>query len=40
MDLRLMLSRYQADGAVASATDLALLTTLLGQRPDPIAPLR
>ena len=33
MDLRLMLSRYQTDGAVASATDLARLTTLLGHAP-------
>jgi uncharacterized protein YbjT (DUF2867 family) len=33
MELRLMLSRYQTDGAVASATDLARLTTLLGHAP-------
>jgi uncharacterized protein YbjT (DUF2867 family) len=33
MDLRLMLSRYQTDGAVASATDLARLTALLGRAP-------
>jgi hypothetical protein len=34
MDLRLMLSRYQTDGAVASASDLARLTTLLGHAPQ------
>jgi uncharacterized protein YbjT (DUF2867 family) len=33
MDLRLMLSRYQTDGAVASAADLARLTALLGRTP-------
>jgi len=33
MDLRLMLSRYQTDGAVASATDVARLTALLGRAP-------
>jgi uncharacterized protein YbjT (DUF2867 family) len=33
MDLRLNLSRYQTDGAVASATDLARLTALLGRTP-------
>ena len=33
MDLRLMFSRYQTDGAVATATDLARLTTLLGRAP-------
>jgi uncharacterized protein YbjT (DUF2867 family) len=33
MDLRLMLSRYQTDGAVASAADLARLTRLLGRSP-------
>ena len=33
MDLRLMLSRYQTDGAVASDADLARLTTLLGHAP-------
>jgi hypothetical protein len=31
MDLRLMLSRYQTDGAVASASDVARLTALLGR---------
>jgi hypothetical protein len=30
MDLRLMFSRYQTDGAVASASDIARLTALLG----------
>jgi uncharacterized protein YbjT (DUF2867 family) len=33
MDLRLMLNRYQTDGAVASTTDLARLTALLGRAP-------
>jgi uncharacterized protein YbjT (DUF2867 family) len=33
MDLRLMLNRYQTDGAVASAADLARLTGLLGRAP-------
>jgi uncharacterized protein YbjT (DUF2867 family) len=33
LDLRLMLSRYQTDGAIASDTDLARLTSLLGRAP-------
>ena len=33
MDLRLMLKRYQTDGARASAADLAHLTGLLGRAP-------
>jgi uncharacterized protein YbjT (DUF2867 family) len=33
MDLRLMFSRYQTDGAAATADDLARLTTLLGRAP-------
>jgi uncharacterized protein YbjT (DUF2867 family) len=33
LDLRLMMSRYQTDGAVATADDLARLTTLLGHAP-------
>lgn len=33
LDLRLMLSRYQTDGAVATASDLARLTGLLGRAP-------
>jgi uncharacterized protein YbjT (DUF2867 family) len=33
MDLRLMLNRYQTDGAVASAADIARLTSLLGRSP-------
>jgi uncharacterized protein YbjT (DUF2867 family) len=33
MDLRLMLNRYQTDGAVASSADLARLTGLLGRAP-------
>ena len=33
MDLRLMLHRYQTDGAVGSAADLARLTALLGRPP-------
>jgi uncharacterized protein YbjT (DUF2867 family) len=33
MDLRLMLSRYQTDGAVATAADVARLTSLLGRAP-------
>jgi uncharacterized protein YbjT (DUF2867 family) len=33
LDLRLMFGRYQSDGAVATADDLARLTTLLGHAP-------
>lgn len=33
LDLRLMLSRYQTDGAIAAAEDVARLTTLLGRAP-------
>lgn len=33
LDLRLMFARYQADGAVASAADVAHLTKLLGRSP-------
>jgi uncharacterized protein YbjT (DUF2867 family) len=33
LDLRLMFARYQADGAVASAHDIAHLTKLLGRAP-------
>ena len=33
LDLRLMFSRYQTDGAVASADELARLTALLGRAP-------
>lgn len=33
MDLRLMFSRYQTDGAVATAMSLERLTTLLGRAP-------
>jgi hypothetical protein len=33
MDLRLMFSRYQIDGAVATASDVARLTSLLGRTP-------
>jgi uncharacterized protein YbjT (DUF2867 family) len=33
MDLRLMFSRYQTDGAVGSASDIARLTALLGRAP-------
>jgi uncharacterized protein YbjT (DUF2867 family) len=33
MDLRLMLARYQADGGVATAAELARLTALLGRAP-------
>ena len=33
MDMRLMLSRYQTAGAVASASDLARLASLLGHAP-------
>jgi hypothetical protein len=33
LDLRLMLSRYQTDGAVGTANDLARLTGLLGRAP-------
>ena len=32
-DLRAMMSRYQSDGAVASATDIDRLTSLLGRAP-------
>lgn len=33
MDLRLMLNRYQTDGAVATTADIAHLTSLLGRSP-------
>lgn len=33
MDLRLMLNRYQTNGAVATAEDIARLTSLLGRAP-------
>ena len=33
LDLRLMFARYQADGAVATAEDIARLTKLLGRAP-------
>ena len=33
LDLRLMFSRYQRDGAVAASADLARLTALLGRAP-------
>lgn len=33
LDLRLMTGRYQSDGAVASADDIARLTALLGRAP-------
>jgi uncharacterized protein YbjT (DUF2867 family) len=33
LDLRLMFSRYQTDGAVATADDIARLTKLLGRAP-------
>lgn len=33
MDLRLMFSRYQTDGAVATTADVARLTALLGRAP-------
>ena len=33
LDLRLMISRYQTDGAVAMADDIARLTALLGRAP-------
>jgi uncharacterized protein YbjT (DUF2867 family) len=33
LDLRLMFSRYQSDGAVATANDIARLTKLLGHAP-------
>ena len=33
LDLRLMFSRYQSEGAVATADDVARLTTLLGRPP-------
>jgi uncharacterized protein YbjT (DUF2867 family) len=33
MDLRLMLNRYQTDGAIATPADVARLTTLLGRPP-------
>jgi uncharacterized protein YbjT (DUF2867 family) len=32
-DMRLMMARYQQDGAAASSTDVDRLTTLLGRRP-------
>ena len=32
-DLRAMMHRYQSDGAVATATDIDRLTTLLGRPP-------
>ena len=32
-DLRAMMRRYQADGAVATPDDIARLTTLLGRPP-------
>jgi uncharacterized protein YbjT (DUF2867 family) len=35
LDLRLMFSRYQTDGAVATAGDIAWLTKLLGRAPRP-----
>ena len=34
LDLRLMIGRYQGDGAVATADDLARLTALLGHAPQ------
>jgi uncharacterized protein YbjT (DUF2867 family) len=37
MDLRLMFSRYQADGAAATAQGLERLTTLLGRAPHSYA---
>jgi hypothetical protein len=33
LDLRLMVGRYQKDGAVATAQEVARLTTLLGHSP-------
>jgi hypothetical protein len=33
LDLRLMFGRYQTDGAVATADELARLTALLGHAP-------
>jgi uncharacterized protein YbjT (DUF2867 family) len=33
LDLRLMVGRYQSDGAIATADDVARLTTLLGHAP-------
>ncbi len=33
LDLRLMFSRYQTDGAAATADDIAILTKLLGHAP-------
>jgi uncharacterized protein YbjT (DUF2867 family) len=33
LDLRLMMGRYQSDGAVATADDMARLTALLGHAP-------
>jgi len=33
LDMRLMFARYQSDGAVATANDLARLTQLLGRTP-------
>ena len=33
LDLRLMVGRYQTDGAVATAADIARMTTLLGRGP-------
>jgi hypothetical protein len=33
LDLRLMFSRYQTDGAVATADDIRRLTGLLGRAP-------
>jgi uncharacterized protein YbjT (DUF2867 family) len=33
LDLRLMIGRYQTDGAVATADDISCLTTLLGHAP-------
>jgi hypothetical protein len=33
LDLRLMMGRYQRDGAVATSDDIARLTALLGHGP-------
>jgi hypothetical protein len=33
LDLRLMMGRYQSDGAVLRADDIARLTALLGHAP-------
>lgn len=33
LDLRLMIARYQSDGAAASADDVAQFTALLGRPP-------